>query len=314
MRRFLIKSTLVFTIMLIVMLLLDVLITNNLHHSKANLIRGINDAYFDSTNYDIVVLGSSRGLRHFDTRVLDSMLDVNSYNQGITGRGIVSQITKYVIFEKHHGVPKVIIQNIDYCTLKIDDGLYKEQYLPYLYDKSLFNATRKYEKFRYVDRYIPLIRYAGYEQMIKEGLGLKSKMHSDTWYKGFMPMFAKWNGKVFETVDRIDFSSCDESISIFREHLEKCKENGVQIIFVYSPLYIGAQLKMDENNKKEMYNTFANIAREFDIPIVSWLDSPICEDTFYFYNATHLNAIGAKKFTQELSLCIDSLSLLTDCQ
>ena len=127
-------------------------------------------------------------------------------------------------------------------------------------------------------------------------------------------MFAKWNGKVFETVDRIDFSSCDESISIFREHLEKCKEKGVQIIFVYSPLYIGAQLKMDENNKKEMYNTFANIAREFDIPIVSWLDSPICEDTFYFYNATHLNAIGAKKFTQELSLCIDSLGLLTDCQ
>ena len=310
MKKFLIKSIIVFAIILMGMYSLDIVITNNLHQSKATMVRGMNEAFFDSTNYDVVVMGSSRGLVQYDTRVLDSILHVNSYNASVDGRGIISQIIKYRVFEKRHGKPKMIIQNIDCFLLGVDNGFEREQYLPYFFDKELFEMIKEREGFSKVERLVPLIRYSGYEQMIREGLRIPNKMPKSEMYKGYRPGFGSWNGKEFGNVGKIGFTNHPNANSLFNEYLKECRSKGVVIVFVYAPLYSGAQQKITEEGLQEMYITYNFFSQLYDIPILSWWDSPICSDTANFYNATHLNARAAERFSIELAQAIDSLGII----
>ena len=311
MRRFLVKTSVVFVIMLIMMYLLDVIITNRLHHSDANMIKGMNECFFDSTNYEVVVVGSSRGLVQYNTRVLDSMLSVNSFNSSVNGRGMISQIIKYRIFEKRHGKPKVIIQNIDCFEMGVDNGFEREQYLPYFFDKELFEMVKERENFTVAERVVPLIRYAGYEQMIKEGLGIPNKMEKSEMYKGYKPSItSSWDGKGLASIEEISFNNHPKAHALFDEYLMECRSKDIIIVFVYAPLYSGAQQKITPEGLQEMYSTFESFSEIYDIPVLSWWDSPICSDTANFYNATHLNANGAKTFTEELARCLDSLGVL----
>ena len=313
MRRFLVKSSVVFFIMLIMMYLLDLIITNRLHHSEANMIKGMNECFFDSTNYEVVVMGSSRGLVQYDTRVFDSILGVNSYNASVDGRGIISQIIKYRVFEKRHGKPKLIIQNIDCFVLGEDNGFEREQYLPYFFDKELFGMIKEREGFSEAERLVPLIRYAGYEQMIKEGLGIPNKMEKTEMYKGFKPSVSGiWDGKGLAHIEEIGFANHPQANSLFEEHLKECRNKGIIIVFVYAPLYFEAQQKINKNSLQEMYRTFESFSELYDIPVLSWWNSPICVDTANFYNATHLNARGAKVFSEELAHCLDSVGVLVN--
>lgn len=310
MKRFLINASVVFVVLFGVMILLDVWITHNLHHSKANVFQGMNDVFFDSTHYDVVVMGSSRGLVQYDTRILDTVFNKNCYNLSVNGRGVISQIIKYRVYEKRHGKPKVILQNIDNFLLEEDNGFEREQYLPYLFDKELFDMIKERESLTFFDRLLPLVRYAGYEQMIKEGLGMKNKLIKTKMFNGYWPRYENWDGHMLNTIEEVGFSYNPVAVTAFKHFLSECNEKGIKVVFVYSPLYSGARCKMSDETKKVMFESFDQMAREFQIPILSWWDCSISEDTAYFYNATHLNADGAAHFTNELAHCMDKIGLL----
>ena len=309
MKKFLIKSSIIVVILLAVMFVMDRLITYNLHHSDANMLKGMNDIFFDSTHYDVVVMGSSRGLVQYDTRVLDTILNKNCYNLSVNGRGIISQVIKYRCFEKQHGRPEIIIQNIDCFLLEEDNGFEKEQYISFFFDEDLFEMVKSRENFSDVERYIPLIRYAGYVQMIKEGLGMKNKMIKTEMYKGYEPRYQIWDGKKLSLIDEVGFGYNPVAVTEFKHFLKECNEKGIKVVFVYSPLYSEARRKMSDESNKFMLESFECLAKDFHIPILSWWDCPISEDTAFFYNATHLNASGAAIFTYELAHCLDTIGL-----
>ncbi len=310
MKRFLFNTLIVCAVLLVVMSFFDWNITRKLRLSDADFFKGMNDVYFDSTYYDVVVMGSSRGLVHYDPFVIDSVLKTNSYNASIDGRGIISQIIKYKLFEKKHGKPHVIIQNVDCFLLAKDNGYEREQYLPFLYDRELFEMVRDREDFSRAERIIPLIRYSGYEQIIKEGLGLPNDLLRSPSYKGFRPSKIPWNGKQLANIGEIGFPKEMESVVALQSFLEYCQNESIKVVFVYAPFYYGAQLKFNSRDLDDMFATFECIGKEYNIPVLSWWDSPICKDTMYFYNAAHLNEIGARVFTHELAHCIDSLGIM----
>lgn len=310
MRRFVINASVVLVLLLGVMYLLDRWITQNLHHSNADMLVGMNDVYFDSTCYDVVIMGSSRGWVQYDPLVLDSVLNINSYNLSVNGRGIISQIIKYRIYERRHGCPQIIIQNVDCFLLAEDNGFEREQYLPYLFDKELFNMIKMREGFSSFDRIVPLIRYAGYEQMIKEGLGLHSKLFKSGVIKGYRPTYAAWSGQKLKAIKEVGLGMDPVAVSVFEEFLGECREKGVKVVFVYAPFYSGARLKMSTENQRAMFDSFERIAQKNNVSIFSWWDAPMSEDTSFFYNATHLNADGAALFTNELAHCLDTSGLL----
>ena len=59
-----------------------------------------------------------------------------------------------------------------------------------------------------------------------------------------------------------------------------------------------------------MFLMFDNIAKKYDIPILNYTYDSLSYDTLYFYNAMHLNKMGAEIFSTKLARDIDSRGIL----
>lgn len=302
MKRFLIKLSISAAALLVVAYGLDWLITRNLRHSDARMFLTYNAILDDSLHCDALVMGSSRGQVQYSTRILDSIVGLNSYNISVDGRCIDAEVTIYNFYRRHCPKPKLIIQNIDGGTLFMSNGYEREQYLPYLRkDNELYNEIKKREDFTWADHYLPLIRYAGYHETIKEGLGLPAKMFRPTNInKGFIAVDKEWDGTVYQTIDTLAFSVDTEAVAIFDRYLQQCKQEGIEVVMVYAPFYIGATEKMG-CFVDSMFALYQGIADKYGYPILNYTYDSLSYDTLNFYNASHLNRHGAEQFSLKLA-------------
>lgn len=251
---------------------------------------------------DIIVSGSSRAWVQVDPSIIDSVLCVNSYNLGINGSQINRQVQKYEIYRERNKKPRIIIQNIDFCSLGYVVGYEKEQFLPFFWDNNLKKTFTQSEPFTFCEKYLPLYRYHG----LNPAGFLRSTPR--TLYKGYQGQNEVWNGDAFMKVDSIKFKVNDTTFCLFDSFLKQTKEDSIHVVFVYAPLYYGATQKT--TNREEMYHTYQNIADKYEIPILDYSEMWICYDTTYFYNATHLNKTGAEIYTDSLANDIKRLNIL----
>lgn len=303
MRRFLIKLGITFAVLWIVAWGLDLLITYNLHHSNARMFSTYNAIYSDTLQCDAVVMGSSRGQVQYDVRILDSIVGFNCYNLSVDGRCIDAEVIIYNAYRHHAPKPRVIIQNIDWGTLQMSNGYEQEQYLPYLDKDDLYEQTSENEGFNWADRWLPLVRYAGYRNVIFEGLGLQTKqkkMERPNNYKGFIPVDDTWDGTDFRRIDTLGFECNPAALTIFDNYLAQCQKEGIHVVMVYAPFYIGATHKMGAA-VDSMFTLYQSFADKYGCDILNYTYDSICYDTLNFYNASHLNRRGAEQFSSKLA-------------
>lgn len=308
MKRFLIKVGITVALMLALAFGLDWLITKNLRHSDARMFHTYNAIYNDNLRCDALIMGSSRGQVQYSTSIIDSITGLNSYNISIDGRCIDAEVTIYNFYRRHCPKPKLIIQNIDWGTLQMSNGYEREQYLPYLHsDNQLFNEIQDHEDFSWADHYMPLMRYAGYHETIKEGLGLPAKMaRPENIDKGFIPTDMEWDGTVFRQIETLGLTINHEAMKIFDQYLAQCQAEGIQVVMVYAPFYIGATEKMG-NAADTMFALYQSFADRYGCWILNYTYDSISYDTLNFYNASHLNRRGAEQFSLKLALDLKNL-------
>jgi hypothetical protein len=259
-------------------------------------------------NNDIVIIGNSRGWRHYSPAILDSILYTNSYNLGIDGRGINSQILRYHTYQRLNTKPRLIIQNIDAFTIAPDNAFDREQFFPYFDDKKFRDEVVEIEQLGIGDKYIPGFRYAGYLHKILVCMGVKNK-RTEHLIRGYNGHDAKWDGTMYNQITgTVEYVHDFVSLNHFDKYLQQAKNDSIKIVFVYSPLYIGVTKKI--NNIEGMYAMYDSIAKKYDIPILDYNYDSLSYDTTFFYNATHLNKIGAELFSAKLAHAIDSLGIL----
>ena len=302
MRRFLTKLAITVAALFVLAYGLDWLITKNLRHSDARMFHTYNAILDDSLQCDALIMGSSRGQVQYSTRIIDSITGLNSYNISVDGRCIDAEVTIYNFYRRHQPKPKVIIQNIDWGTLQMSNGYEREQYLPYLRkDNDLYREIKEREDFSWADHYLPLMRYAGYHETIKEGLGLKAKMaRPKNIDRGFIATDKEWDGAAFRAINTLGFTVNDEAVEIFDHYLQQCKQEGIEVVMVFAPFYIGATEKMG-SDADSMFALYQGFADKYDYPILNYTYDSISYDTLNFYNASHLNRRGAEQFSLKLA-------------
>lgn len=301
MKLFLIKTIITAAALLSIAWGIDLLITNNLKHSNVRMFSTYNAIYSDTLQCDAVVMGSSRGQVQYDVHILDSIANLNCYNISVDGRCIDAEVVIYNAYRHHAPKPKVIIQNIDWGTLQMSNGYEREQYLPYLDKDDLFEQTSENEGFSWADRRLPLVRYAGYRNIIFEGLGLPAKMaRPENIYKGYIAVDAPWDGSAFHNIDTIGFECNPQAVAIFEKYLAQCQKEGIHVVMVYAPFYIGATHKMG-SAVDSMFALYQNFADRYGYDILNYISDSISYDTLNFYNASHMNRRGAEEFSIKLA-------------
>lgn len=311
MKQFFLRISIFLLIVFVGAWAIDFVISYRLRHNENRMYAAWNDIYQDSLKYDLVVNGGSCACRHYSTFIIDSIMSLNSYNLGIQGSSINRQIIKYNKYCELRGTPSYLIQNIDLGTMNIVTGFEREQFFSYFFfDRNLINQINQYEHFTFAEKYIPCYRYLGYDDVILEALlNDNTKHYIELPIKGYSPIEKScWDGSTLKQMDSIVFSCDTTALALFIDFVEQETQKGTKILFVYSPIYYEARQKMV--NEQQMFEMYDSIAKKFDIPILDYNDIPMCYDTTYFYNATHLNRIGAELFTTKLAHDIDSLGLL----
>jgi len=287
----------------------DYVISKNLRKSTMQMLIGWNDIYSGKLKSDVLIMGSSRAWAQYSPNILDSILEINSYNMGIDGRKIDSQILKYNTYRRFNSKPKVIIQNIDIFTIGMSSDYQREQFFPYFFDDSLRTAISNYEKFSILKKYLPAYRYIGYPELIFGGIKIHflSDYH-DQLIKGYIGLNKLWDGSLLAKQTEIHYSQDSLALLLFDKYLAKAKSENIRVIFVYAPFYIGAIEKV--KNIEGMYQMYDSIAQKYNIPILDYTYDSLSYDTTYFYNAEHLNKKGSELFSAKLAHDIDSLGVL----
>lgn len=317
MRKFLIKSLGFSLAILLFATLLDIMISYGLRKTDCYRYQMFNDIISGEMNCDVLYMGNSRGFSHFNPRIIDSICGVKSYSLGLGGCPINAQIATYHCYKAHYGSPKLIVQQVDFMTLYIVSDIRhqhdSERFFPIVYDKYM-RKELKALGYGFMELFCPLYRYLGYQQVIKNGLleFLKIKHFVDRpAYQGFSPEEGEWDGTNAAAMDSITGSLDGNAKALFEDYLVECKEDGVYVLLVNSPVYAPTTKKVKNMNKVNDY--FESVAQKFGYKYLNYTENyDLCEDTLNFCVSIHLNPEATDKFSADFAHDLDSLGVLSE--
>jgi len=313
MKKFLIKLSIFILLTLIVFYSTDVIITKGLKKNNSDMFIDWNRIYAGKINADLIINGSSKAMSNISPMILDTLLDVNSYNLGIDGHDFFMQKYKYDIYSNYNNSPNIIIQIVSNGTLNKRNDLYDmAQFLPYLEDSIMQNVTEEYEGLSYLDYSIPLIRYFGYPTIAIKGASSYFQVdvvQKSAKYKGYLSVDREWDSSFDDFVrlnpNGIILDITDVSLQLFKLFIKEQKQKGVTIILVYPPTYIESQKYI--TNRNDIIDTYRSIASENNLLFLDYSNLFITKNKEFFYNSQHLNKKGTSLFTQILASDIKSL-------
>ena len=119
MKRFLIKTTIFFAIIYAMAWGLDYTISRGLYKMDDYRFISWREMLSGDINADVVILGNSRALSHFEPWTIDSICNLSAYNLGIGGYPINVELMKYNCYLQCNSKPRYIIHQVDYMTMRM---------------------------------------------------------------------------------------------------------------------------------------------------------------------------------------------------
>lgn len=285
----------------------DIIFSNSLkrgHHAQGEYSTW-NDLLEGKINSEILIYGSSRAWVQFSPKIISNELRRSCYNLGIDGHSFWLQNLRHKKILKLNTRPKYIIYSVDYNTLR-NSGFYNsDQFLPYmLFDKDIKDYTSSLGVYSIFDYYIPLIRYRGKIDAIKQALKNmiiepNRELRRQRGYKGIV---REWGDDLENAKKKFSSYSIEmykPYVKLFDEFLQECENQDIKVILVYAPEYIEGQKFID--NRVKFVKLFEFYATKYNIPFFDYSKDEVSYDKKYFYNSTHLNKKGAELFSEKLS-------------
>lgn len=305
MKRFLIKTSIFAIILYVLAWGLDYMISKGFQQMEDYRSMSWYEMQQGTINADIVIMGNSRGFSHFEPWTIDSICGTNTFCLGLGGYSITVEDLKYKYYRLYNKKPKYIIQQIDYYTLRNDSAPHQhesEQYLPIFYNRRIHSDLLRVG-YTYMDLYCPLYRYWGYQMVIKNGLleflGIKHYVR-DPSRRGHHYERGAWNGTELANMDTIHAKFDPKGKEYFEQYMQRCADEGVQVILVNSPTYIGANMKTIGLDAVNAY--FDSIATAYNTVYWNYNENyELCNDTANFCVSVHMNPEATHRFTIDLA-------------
>ena len=251
-------------------------------------------------NADVVIMGNSRGFSHFEPWTIDSITGLSCYCLELGGYSITVEDLKYNYYRLYNKKPKYIIQQIDYYTLRNDSAPrnhQSEQFLPLMYENRIHQELGRVG-FTWLDIHCPLYRYWGRQMVIKNGLleflGIKHYV-SDPSRRGHHYEKGVWDGTELANMDTIYAKLNPKGKEYFEQYMQRCADEGVKVLLVNSPTYIGATNKTIGLDAVNAY--FDSIATAYHTEYWNYEYDPLCYDTANFVVSVHMNPDATHRFS-----------------
>jgi hypothetical protein len=269
----------------------------------------------DSINADIVISGTSRSAYACSPRILDSALNIKSFNLSTVGQKYSIMNLRENIYAKHNKPPKLLVEDVDCSTMNLNvTGFGRDQYYPYILDKSLRYILKQI--YTEAELKLPLFRYRGDYKMVfyalLEFFHIKHTKYEN--YNGFVlhANRGEWdtnkfneiiasNKAIYEAPDTAAFALMKAT---FQQHISR----GTKILMIYSPLHSKMKDYLPQNDS--IVAMYRSLVDNKNIFFIDYTNNPYNSDTTCFINVNHVNTKGTAIFSKQLARDIDSLGLL----
>lgn len=256
--------------------------------------------FFESNRYDLLFLGSSRAEMHYNTRIFDSITGLNSFNLSLAGATPQTAFAALKAYLLHSAVPKHLIYEVDYHTLKNKSmGIMEfNNYFPFLSNPVLRQEFTRLDERTQQFYYNPYFSfpYTGFKNLSTSfhgWFGLPNKT-DNLYYKGFFKEVLRPHLAINTVKKQYGFIN-----PVQRLYLDSivllCKKNNTQVSFFSSPLFAGGAL--DLVNRRQLTRQVHQIARIHHIVYEDLSSLPFCNDRHLFIDHYHLNYRGANKYS-----------------
>ena len=240
---------------------------------------------------DVVIFGSSRAVRHYDPVVIADSLKLSTFNVGKLGNTLLYSNAVFEQILSFHK-PKMVILDIspvEFATTERERG-----------QKGMVNALLKFDYLPVIESKIQVVSP---KELILSKLFRTYKFNSALYTllvndsgksdleesKGFE---ARKGVKVSQHLvqeDNMDYVEDPLMVNTFRNFLEKARQNNIQVHVVISP----TTLKQTNTSVAKI----KSITRSYGFDFIDASFRPDFREVSFYYDSTHLNETGARKFS-----------------
>ena len=125
MKKFIFNIFIFSTVSFLLLLALDKMVTIGLKNSNAIIYDNLTMIHKKKINSNFIINGSSKALVQVSTNIIDSILNVNSYNFGMNGTNFEVQLLVNQLYNIHNPKPDYIIHIVSHGTFKFNDDLHE---------------------------------------------------------------------------------------------------------------------------------------------------------------------------------------------
>ncbi len=232
---------------------------------------------------DILILGSSRASRHFNSNLISELTGMTCFNGGFDAHGIINAYPLFNMAVKHH-VPKIVIYDL---TPPLDcydnnNSQYTAFLRPYHDSPIVKEVIRSVSQLEFLKFHSNL--YCLNSQVPQ--LILLPLIPAAPHINGYQPLFGEiYNAANGYAREGEEFEPDSVKLKYLDRLVKDCRDLGIDLYFFVSPIF---------NNETNLYQIPDFLSQRYDVPVLDHLqDSGFTWNKKYFYDMPHLNCIGA---------------------
>lgn len=286
MKQFLIYTTKIVLITVLIAVLLDGLYTAIFMQSRN---RGKIETVINSKpqKFDVLILGSSRANNHFVSQLFEDK-GIKTFNYGMSGGHLFeASLMLKLMIEKKYKIKNVILEaDLNLSNDKKSEGV-SAKFLPYIHNSKIIKAHfASQDNFNELF-YIPFYRYIKFDSKIgfREIYKIVKNEKTNTLDNlGYYPLVKHKNGNMKNNIVNLNPLPHNK---YYEEIKNICKANKINFIAIMTP--------MCENVKGMNY--FDKVKKMY--PEIHNYENVVTEDK-YFSSCGHMNDQGARLFTAKM--------------
>lgn len=250
---------------------------------------------------DIVIMGSSRAHHHYVSSVLSEATEMNVYNAGVDGNGIVTALGLYELMEERYS-PRIIIYDVEPT---FDINVYAEdgnntRYLGWLRPYYFKNPKVKeiicrVDPIERVKNLSALFRYNGkIVDLLKDQVVV-----SDYTTDGYAPLQGEMKTEPLRKENNVAPERDTLKLQLIEEFISRLSNSETRLIMIASPKY-GAI-------SSEGFSPVKDLCNKYQVDFWDFYCDSEFQKKEYFKESMHMNDFGARVFSLRIGKEVNEL-------
>jgi len=285
MKAFFIQLVKVFGLIIIFLFLLDLVYTKIYNHptharSKVSWLKNIKK----NQEFDFAIFGSSRGFYHLNPKQIETETGLYGINLAYPGSNNFEIKLMVKEFLNLQQVKKIFIQVDNQYNKEYIDNIAVIPWMPYIKEESIYKEIKAVDNKAFYKKNIPFYRYMIYDSKLgfRELIMNLIKPNKFEQNNGFANIY----GDMQQSINKsLIFELEDKKNKQLEEIVAICKKEDIELYFFTAPYY---KTSLNTNVLKKNLPNYADFSKSIN-------------QVEFFRDFSHLNSLGAKKFTEIFS-------------